>query len=99
MAASLRSMKKYLNLVEARVKDAEDILTQMPPGGQGPSPRVLKQLEDAEEALKAQYKRMNDDTLEAVADKVEDAIDRSLWTKPNQRLHSSAQPFRKTPQL
>ena len=59
-------MKKYLNLVEARVRDAEDILTQMPPGGQGPSPRVLKRLEDAEEALKAQYKRMNDAYEEAI---------------------------------
>ena len=44
----------------------EDILTQMPPGGQGPSPRVLKRLEDAEEALKAQYKRMNDAYKEAI---------------------------------
>ena len=93
-------MKKYFSLEEARVRDAADILTQMPQDqSQRPSPGVLKLLEDAEEALKAQYKRMNDDTLEAVADKVEDAIDRSLWTKPNQRLHSSAQPFRKTPQL
>ena len=66
MAASLRSMKKYLNLVEARVRDAEDILTQMPPGGQGPSPRVLKRLEDAEEALKAQFKRTNDAYADAI---------------------------------
>ena len=56
MAASIRSMKKYLSLVETRVKDAETILsTQMPQDqSQRPSPRVLKRLEDAEEALKAQ---------------------------------------------
>ena len=77
-------MKKYLNLVEARVRDAEDILTQMPPGGQGPSPRVLKRLEDAEEALKAQYKRMND-TLEAVADKFEEDIEPIPMDEPKSK--------------
>ena len=55
-------MKKYLSLVEARVRNVEDILTQMP-----------QDQKDAEEALKAQYKRMND-TLEAVANKVVDDI-------------------------
>ena len=68
-------MKKYFSLVEARVRDAADILTQMPQNqSQRPPPRVLKLLEDAEEAIKAQYKRMND-TLEAVANKVVDDID------------------------
>ena len=69
-------MAASISLVEARVRDAEDFLTQMPQDqSQKPSPRVLKRLEDAEEALKAQYKRMNDDTLEAVAEKVEDDND------------------------
>ena len=68
-------MKQYLSLVETRVKDAETILsTQMPQDqSQRPSPRVLKRLEDAKEALKAQYKRMNE-TLGAVADEVDDDI-------------------------
>ena len=60
-------MTALISLVEAQVRDAEDFLTQMPKDqSRRPSPRVLKRLEDAEEALKAQYKRMND-TLEAVA--------------------------------
>lgn len=62
-------MKKYLSLVEARVRDAEDILTQIPQDqSQRPSPRVLKHLEDAEEALKAQYKCMNDAYADAISD-------------------------------
>ena len=56
-------MAASISLVEARVRDVEDILTQMP-----------QDQKDAEEALKAQYKRMND-TLEAVANKVVDDID------------------------
>ena len=50
------------------MKDAETILnTQMPQDqSQRPSPRVLKRLEDAKEALKAQYKRMNDAYAETI---------------------------------
>ena len=60
-------MAASISLVEARVRDAEDFLTQMPQDqSQRPSPRVLKRLEDAEEALKAQYKRMNDAYEEAI---------------------------------
>ena len=55
MAAAIRSMKKYLSLLEAQVKAAEDILaTKMPQDtSQLPSPRVLKRLEEVEEKLKA----------------------------------------------
>ena len=85
---------------------------------QRPSPRVLKRLEDAEDALKALYKCKGhltkyclskdqdvkaskvrvgtvrcrrlmvnkNEALEAAADKVEDDIDPTLWTNPNQRL-------------
>ena len=51
-------MAASISLVEARVRDAEDFLTQMPQDqSQRPSPRVLKRLEDAEDALKAQCQR------------------------------------------
>ena len=44
-------MAASISLVEAQVRDAEDFLTQMPQDqSQRPSPRVLKRLEDAEEA-------------------------------------------------
>ena len=52
-------MAALKSLVETRIKDAENILsTQMPQDqSQRPSPRVLKRLEDAKDALKAQHKR------------------------------------------
>ena len=79
-------MAASISLVEARVRDAEDFLTQMPQDqSQRPSPRVLKRLEDAEEALKAQYKHMKDDTLEAVANKVEDDIDPIPMDEPKSK--------------
>ena len=60
-------MAASISLVEARVRDAEDFLTQMPQDqSQRPSPRVLKRLEDAEEALKAQFKRKNDAYADAI---------------------------------
>ena len=41
-------MAASISLVEARVRDAEDFLTQMPQDqSQRPSPRVLNRLEDA----------------------------------------------------
>ena len=70
-------MKKYFSLVEARVRDAADILTQMP-----------QDQKDAEEALKAQYKRMND-TLEAVVDKVDDDIDPIPMEEPKSKTTST----------
>ena len=82
-------MAASISLVEARVRDAEDFLTQMPQDqSQRPSPRVLKRLEDAEEALKAQYKRMND-TLEAVADEVDDDIDPIPMEEPKSKTTST----------
>ena len=69
-------MAASISLVEARVRDAEDILIQMP------------QDEDAEEALKAQYKRMKD-TLEAVDDKVDDDIDPIPMEEPKSKTTST----------
>ena len=45
---------------------------------------VEARVKDAEEALKAQYKRMNN-TLEAVADEFDDDIDRILMDKPKSK--------------
>ena len=53
MAASIKSMKKYLSLVEAQTREAEEILTaqMLQELGHCPSPRVLKRLEESEETI------------------------------------------------
>ena len=65
MAATIKSMTKYLSLVEGQAKAAEEVLNQVPQGQQ-PSPRLFKRLEKVEEALEAQYKRMHDAYAEAI---------------------------------
>ena len=52
MAATIKSMTKYLSLVEGQAKAAEEVLNQVPQGQQ-PSPRLFKRLEKVEEALEA----------------------------------------------
>ena len=56
-------MNKYVSLVETQVRDTEGILTPQTPHNISlcPSPRVLKHLEETEEALKTQYERIRYD--------------------------------------
>ena len=65
MAAAIKSMTKYLSLVEGQAKAAEEGLSQVP-SGQQPSPRLFKRLEKVEEALESQFKRMHDAYAEAI---------------------------------
>ena len=55
MADSVRSMNKYLNLVEGKIKDPDDILAnQIPDPTQLPAPRILAGLTKLETDLKTQ---------------------------------------------
>ena len=65
MTATIKSMTKYISLVEGQAKAAEEALNQVP-GGQQPSPRQFKRLEKVEEALEAQFKRMHDAYAEVI---------------------------------
>ena len=64
MVATIKSMTKYLSLVEGHAKAAEDLNQVL--RGQQPSPRLFKRLKKVEEALEAQFKRMHDVYAEAI---------------------------------
>ena len=69
MADPKRSMGKFLKLLEAKVKETEDVLTnQVAADTHRPSPRVLGRLEKLEKELEDQYKRMYDKYMIIVSD-------------------------------
>ena len=59
MADPKRSMNSFLQRVEARAKEVDELLGTIPQGSR-PSSRVVARIEELEKTFKAQWQRLED---------------------------------------